>query len=246
MRVFVKFGPLNNIQKKSLPIKGAGIIHLDITQKIQFIQWVRPVYEKRIFEVISQILEEGDNCIDCGAHVGYWTLVFSHFVGKTGHVFSFEPDEENFRPLARNVKSLNNISITNVALFNKNGVGTLYQNPKNEGGGSLFNDVKKDNYPQLEIKTLKLDDFDKLPSKKIKLIKIDAEGSEIDILDGARKVMENEALRPQFCIIECSKREIQKRRTLFDIMKSYNYSSKPLEGEEEILFVEKDLPALYN
>ena len=45
--------------------------------------------------------------MDLGANIGYYTLILAQLVGKSGHVYAFEPDPLNFEILSKNVKENN-------------------------------------------------------------------------------------------------------------------------------------------
>lgn len=84
-------------------------------------------YEKHIFKVFKP--KVGDVVIDVGAYIGYpYTLKSAKLVGDSGKVISIEPDPRNFRILAMNVESngLNNTTLLNVAISEKDGESLLY------------------------------------------------------------------------------------------------------------------------
>ncbi len=56
-------------------------------------------YEKQV--LLPQIVAPGDTVYDLGAHVGYFSIIFSKLVGPQGAVYSFEPFEQNYQYLLR-------------------------------------------------------------------------------------------------------------------------------------------------
>jgi FkbM family methyltransferase len=64
-------------------------------------------YEKQV--VVPRLVKPGDVVYDLGAHVGFFTLIFSRLVGPGGAVYSFEPFPENYRYLIRHL-ALNRIT----------------------------------------------------------------------------------------------------------------------------------------
>ena len=53
-------------------------------------------YEKYETKVMKDHIKKGDIVIDCGGHIGYYSLLFSRLVGKKGKVYTFEADPTNF------------------------------------------------------------------------------------------------------------------------------------------------------
>jgi len=58
---------------------------------------------------------QGDTVIDVGAHFGYFSLLFSHMVGFSGRVISFEPTPSTYAVLSRNVQDFRNVTALNAA-----------------------------------------------------------------------------------------------------------------------------------
>ncbi|MCK5655197.1 MAG: FkbM family methyltransferase [Candidatus Aureabacteria bacterium] len=129
--------------------------------------------------------EKEDVVIDGGAHTGDTAPAFANSAMK---VFSFEPEEETYKKLARNVSSLNNVFPEKAALWNKDGY--LSFKVVNCSGSSHVSFWGKK-----KVKAVALDTF----VKEADLIKLDVEGSEERVLMGARRLLK---LRPklQVCI----------------------------------------------
>ena len=133
--------------------------------------------------------------IDIGANFGYFSLLASSFVGDEGHVFSFEPEAYNYKCLTNNINLNNrkNITALNLALGNVERSSLLYLDKTNDGGHTLWG-IRKETYdkigehePEIQIVNEYLLDnlaFEK-PFSSIKIIKIDAEGWDHNILMGA-------------------------------------------------------------
>ncbi len=66
-------------------------------------------YEVKNQKLFVEFIKGGDIVFDVGAHVGFYSLLFSQLVGKTGRVFAFEPLARNIQFLKKHIE-LNNIS----------------------------------------------------------------------------------------------------------------------------------------
>lgn len=133
--------------------------------------------------------------VDVGANVGYFSLLASSYFKK---VISFEPDPLTFLDLNKNISisKVKNIIAFENALSDKNCSSILYRNPINRGGSSMEKfsseiDFGKKKISEVKIEVKCLDEiYSSLKlDEKIKLIKIDVEGHELNVIKGAMKVI---------------------------------------------------------
>jgi len=105
-------------------------------------------------------------------------LIFAKLVGKSGVVFAFEPDPNNFALLKKNVKINNyhNVILVNKAVSNKTVKGKLYISEKSMGDHVIFN--SQNGCKSIEIEITKLGDFFKNYNGRIDFIKMDIQGAE--------------------------------------------------------------------
>jgi len=52
-------------------------------------------------EIVKKEIKENDIILDVGANIGYYSLIFAQLIGKSGKVYSFEPDPTNFEILKK-------------------------------------------------------------------------------------------------------------------------------------------------
>ena len=161
--------------------------------------WRVGIFELPICEVLWRLLDEGMNVLDIGANIGQMTSLMAARVGVTGSVTCFEPHPQVFEELSLNVANWNDspgsakITPMNMALSNYTGEMQLYLPEEfdgNHGVGSLEADVvASEQKISVTVKTSLLDDLlDTLPT--INLIKIDVEGHELKVLEGASRFFE--------------------------------------------------------
>lgn len=144
--------------------------------------------EPSVVRVASKILRRGDTAVDIGANVGFLTRQFAAMVGKSGHVFSFEPDPATFAYLAYNTRRLSQVERTAAAMSDQNGTMTLYLHPTSAMSNSLVN--AWDNAVPINVNTFTFDAWAaKINLSRIGLIKIDVEGAEPHVLRGMQETL---------------------------------------------------------
>jgi FkbM family methyltransferase len=169
------------------------------------------IWERRIVELYKTIVKEGDIVLDCGAFIGLHTLELSKLVGETGKVYSFEPIPAVADCLEKTMeeKNIDNVVLVRNALYNKSNIKLEFVSDLS-GLSSVADYRRKAFKYKYKLNSICIDDFINIPKdKKISFIKIDVEGSEFRVLEGAIKTIKK--YRPTI-IFETwkNKRNIQK------------------------------------
>lgn len=158
------------------------------------------LYEYQTAMVALGALRPGDIALDIGAHVGYFTLLFRLAVGETGRVFAFEPLAETYRRLLHNVmiNGFANVQPLPLAVAKQPGTAFFHINRENEGASSLLGG---DGGEQVPVQVTSLDTlFRENLGIRPRLMKIDVEGAEMDVLLGAEKWFDRQG--PDVVIVE--------------------------------------------
>jgi len=150
--------------------------------------------EKQEIACLLRLLQPGDTAVDVGAHKGAYTYWMLKRVGRRGKVFAFEPQPVLFQALKKLVSggNRNNVVIENLGLSSSSGVLTLNVPSVNASPGASFEetadgDGAEQSYP---VQVTSLDKyFDNGEGEKIRLIKCDAEGHELEIFRGAENLL---------------------------------------------------------
>jgi len=124
---------------------------------------------------------------DVGAYHGILTL---YFASRAAHVIAWEPNEANHARLVQNIRlnNLTNVLVRKLAVGSHARWGTLTYDPSMAGGGSVQTHAAGTVTQPVEITTLDSDIATaSLPAPD--LIKIDVEGSELEVLEGARSTL---------------------------------------------------------
>jgi len=150
------------------------------------------VYIQNVYEI--EDLNGDDVIIDIGSHCGY----FSKLCLDKGsqNVIAFEADESNYQCYLKNLSKYKGWKCDNVAVWKEtcNEVSFYtYPHSENTGLNSFYKNPYMNSYEERKVKTISLDDI--LSSyDKIKILKIDAEGSEYDILMNSKSIEKIESI----------------------------------------------------
>ena len=136
-------------------------------------------------------IEAGDIVFDVGAYVGRFSVAVADVAEK---VFAFEPAPSNCGCLRKNTEHLRNVMVIEKALWTKNGIMDLYVGTRPSDSLDLDDRTKYRKYRprKIRVESVRLDTFaSKLGIREIDFLKIDAEGAEPEVLEGARDILPN-------------------------------------------------------
>lgn len=144
-------------------------------------------YESGKQSLFDSALREGDVVFDLGANVGFYSLLASRRVGKSGQVFSFEPVPRNLAFLRKHVdlNGARNIKVLELAVSDAAGTADFGLGP-NASMGS----IGAKGGQTVTVETVSLDDLiesGNLPAPDV--IKCDIEGGEFAALLGLRRTL---------------------------------------------------------
>lgn len=152
-------------------------------------------YEPQLQVAIRDFVRPGMQVYDVGANIGYITLLFGRFVGKSGRVYAFEALPTNITRLSMNV-DLNNmneqVKIISSAVIDQSREVNFYLGPSDEMGkaeGSAGRFLDK-NAERIVIPGISLDDFVyKQGNPAPQIVKMDIEGGEVLALPGMKDLL---------------------------------------------------------
>jgi FkbM family methyltransferase len=141
---------------------------------------------------------------DVGAHSGETTLLYNHFF-KNATIYSFEPFPDTFNMMKQKVAGYPNIKIFNLALASKGGKANFHVNKYNYTNSLLatHEDAIKtwgidhqDTKEIIEVNSDTLDRFvEKMQIENIDILKIDTQGSEYSVIEGAAQTIDAQKVR---------------------------------------------------
>lgn len=150
-------------------------------------------YEPNEMYAMSKLIRPGMCVVDVGANAGIFTLMAASLVGPEGSVHAFEPSQRDRARLLANValNGLSNVSVHPPALGRAPGKAVLaVSRPEHPGHNTIggFAYAAGGAAYSLEVEVSTLDGFASGHAlTRLDLLKIDVEGSETAVLEGARE-----------------------------------------------------------
>lgn len=192
---------------------------------------VSGLLELPVQEAIRRLLAEGEVLYDVGANVGFFALAGARLVGQAGAVYAFEPVPANAAAIRRGAElnGIANLEVVEKAAGRAAGRDSLllvedlsWSHLESRGPHPRTTD-------KVEIEVVAIDDL--VAGGRLRppqLVKIDVEGSEIDVLAGMRTTIEQH--RPA---IVCELHDTASR--FVETMDGLGYEISNLEGKESVL-----------
>jgi FkbM family methyltransferase len=168
-------------------------MELDSQEWLQIHLLGRDWLEPRTIELYRKLLRPGDIYIDVGAHVGLHALIAHQCVGAQGRVIALEPQPYNCNKILINsqINGADNILVVMAAAGAEDGLIMLHNQARSDKArltlaGEGVNDVS----PCFEVPVMRIDSVCARHSvERVKLLKIDVEGYEREVLAGAEETL---------------------------------------------------------
>lgn len=146
------------------------------------------LYEVGVQEAFVSALRSGATVWDVGAHIGFFTALAARSVGPGGRVHAFEPMRANRMRLLETIElnGLEEVDVHPTAVAGEAGTRPFYAHSST----SMWSLVERNGASWIEVPCVTLDDLLADGSLGIPaLVKIDAEGAELDILRGGQRLV---------------------------------------------------------
>ena len=196
--------------------------------------------DEQEINLVKKFIKSGTDSIDVGVYRGVYSYEMSKYSEK---VHSFEPNPIIFKYINKNLKKfIKNIHLYNFALSNQNKTINLKIPIRNSnsnkeifeeyyemGKATIHNENNFENYENFEIQTKKIDELNF--NNKISFIKIDVEGHELEVIEGAKNTIKRD--KPVLLV------EIEKQYTKKEVAESINFINSL--GYKSYFFNKKDL-----
>lgn len=145
-------------------------------------------FEPEVTAALKRWIVPGMTVLDIGANVGYFSACMSRLVGPAGKVHAFEPAPRNFELLQQNVAAnqLGNVTCHPIALGDRTGTAKLHLSEFSAGMHRLYDSFCCGD-AMVEVPVRRLDTL--FSPGDVSVIKIDVEGFEPFVLEGATALL---------------------------------------------------------
>jgi FkbM family methyltransferase len=142
--------------------------------------------DRRERALLRRLISPGMTIVDVGANIGIYTRFFSRLAGLSGRVHAFEPAPSNYKRLQENAEQLANVSLNHAAVGDRSGTIRLFVSDELNVDHRTFD--SGDGRKGVDVPVVSLDDYF-TAGQRVDLIKIDVQGFELSVLQGAKRVL---------------------------------------------------------
>lgn len=219
----------------------ANIIHTKIGDLLLFqtkdaisrILYFDGIWEPHVLAVSNAILDRVGslgNVLDIGANLGAFTVPTAKRL--KGNVYAFEAQRIVSMQLSANViiNSLDNVYIYNIAVCSSENTGLTMRVPvpdysleQNIGAASLLAEYQVHQNTNIGFEDVESRSIDSYGFSNIILIKVDVEGMELDVFNGCKNTLENNAFPPILFEAWPGAANEKLRTMIFEQLKAYGY-----------------------
>ena len=203
-------------------------------------------FEKEIVKFVNN--KRRLTIFDVGCYRGVFTKTISNLIGRKKHKFYLFDINRKVKKYIQNLIKLKNFYYNEIALSNKNGKSNYNYNSFFESAGSSISNIVKDDmrwnfsrrlllgfflyktkdFTKYKVNTITLDNF--IKKKKINsidILKIDIEGSEYELLKGAKNTLKKNKIKIILVeIIDKKKSYGKKEKKIFNLLKNFSLVKK--------------------
>ena len=208
-------------------------------------------YERAESKFIADSIKSTDICLDVGANIGYYTFLMASRALK-GQVHSFEPIPLCYHLLQSSIYLNNFVNITvNNCAVGEEGNKVPFFIAKDSAFSSLQNSQENDLAKKIDVQVITIDEY--LSSKsisKVDFLKIDVEGAEMTVVNGASKLLNDANRRPRIMMLELCEHHLKdfscNVKSVIDVLKLHGYHAKILKNNKLLHYNAEDSLTNYN
>jgi len=184
--------------------------------------------EAASMQLFAEIVHAGSGVCEVGGHIGYVAQYLAHLVGATGHVWVFEPGPNNLPYTRLNLGGRDNVTLVEQGAGRVRERRPFFVEDLSGQNNSFVPDfarfartrtragVPAMRARAVEVDVVPLDAFVDARGPRVDFVKIDVEGFELAVLEGARGLLTSQ--RPALMV------EVQAdHAAVFELLRGHGY-----------------------
>jgi FkbM family methyltransferase len=150
------------------------------------------LYDRHELRLLRRFLEPGGDMVDVGAHIGMYTVAAALALGGRGRVLAFEPNPDARRQLEANLalNGCGSVIVSTQAVSDRAGDALLHVPSTRDPSYSSLGAGRFAEGEPVAVETTTLDDAVRSRGLTPAVVKVDVEGGEVAVLDGAARTLE--------------------------------------------------------
>jgi FkbM family methyltransferase len=184
------------VEKQATTFWG-DLMSVQLPELISIKIWRYGYFDEDVCRYLLHVLQPGMTFVDVGAHFGFFTLLAASLVGDAGRVLSFEPTPYTFSQLEKNTTGRRNIELVNCAAFDSEtqlalrDFGIEFSAYNSAFGMRQDAEHRRPVSREFQVSARRADDVvNERHFDAVHLIKIDAESSELKVLQGLTETLQ--------------------------------------------------------
>jgi FkbM family methyltransferase len=139
----------------------------------------------------SKFVQSGTTVVDVGANLGFVTTMLASLVGPTGRVLSFEPARATYAKLLKTVAVNELVQVTtyNTGVGAAHETGELVAVSGSSGNNTIVPSSVSNATQREAVNIVPLDNIEEIEDNIVSLLKVDTEGYEFHVLQGATQMI---------------------------------------------------------
>jgi FkbM family methyltransferase len=182
--------PVPDDGERVVSFPGGMRLRLDLRESLQR-DFLFGLYDQRELSLMRRFLAPGGDMVDVGAHVGMYAVAAGLALRGRGRVLAFEPNPEARRQLEQNLalNGCDNVEVLPVAVTARAGEALLHVPATRDPSFSSLGGGRFAEGEPVRVPTTTLDEAVMSRGLSPAFVKIDVEGAELDVLDGAERTL---------------------------------------------------------
>jgi FkbM family methyltransferase len=183
--------PVADEGERIVGFPGGMRLRLELEESLQR-DFLFGLYDRHELRLLRRFLAPGGDMLDVGAHIGMYTVAAALVLRDRGRALAFEPNPEARRQLEANLalNGCTNVIVSSQAVSDRAGEAVLHVPSTSDPSYSSLGEGRFAEGEPVAVETTTLDEAAVSRGLTPAFVKVDVEGGELAVLDGATRTIE--------------------------------------------------------